>query len=162
LAQAMRAANALEATPPDIIVSSPLVRAAQTAKIIAAAANMPVHIAHDLIECDFGSLEGRSIKEVMQEHNVVEKAALARILPSDAEIWETVSRRSLICIDRWQALHPGKSVLFVCHDAVMQAVAERLCGHWFENQHATPYLFSPGAVSWTVSEHKLAVVPHRP
>jgi broad specificity phosphatase PhoE len=162
LAQALTAAQTFKASPPDIIVSSPLIRAAQTAKIIAAAAVMPVHIDEDLIECSFGSFEGRPIREIMQEHNVVEKAALARILPSDAEKWETVSRRALNCIGRWQSHHRAKSILFVCHDAVMQAAAERLCGQWFENRHAVPYLFSPVAASWTIREHKLAVKPHRP
>jgi broad specificity phosphatase PhoE len=162
LAQALTAAQSFKASPPDIIVSSPLIRAAHTAKLIASAADMPVHIEDDLIECDFGSFEGRPIREVMNEHNVVDKAALARILPSDAEKWETVSRRALNCIGRWQALHRAKSILFVCHDAVMQALAEQLCGHWFENRHAVPYLFSLNAASWAISEHKLAVMPHRP
>jgi broad specificity phosphatase PhoE len=144
------------------MVCSPLVRASRTAELIAAELRTPFYSDGGLIECDFGSFEGRPIQEVMREHGIIEKTELARILPADAEEWDKVSGRALRCIKRWQLLHPVKLILFVCHDAVMQSLAEKLCGHWFENQHAVPYLYSPYPASWTVEEHQLAADLDRP
>ena len=42
----------------DHVVASPLVRARQTAEIIASAAGKPLDVDDGIIECDFGSLEG--------------------------------------------------------------------------------------------------------
>ena len=85
LAQAHLAAPRLQNVPFDIIVSSPLSRAFRTAEIIAAASRKPVSGDADLIECDFGSFEGKSISETMCEHGITAKQALATILPPDGE-----------------------------------------------------------------------------
>jgi broad specificity phosphatase PhoE len=57
----------------------------------------PIKIDHDLIECDFGSFEGRVIRDVMREHNVVDKEALPRILPADGEQWPSVLANAPEC-----------------------------------------------------------------
>ncbi len=80
IAQAQAAARRLQTVPFDFIVSSPLVRAAKTAKIIAATSSRPTIVEADLIECDFGSFEGRPIAEVMGEHGITAKESLATIL----------------------------------------------------------------------------------
>ena len=150
LLQAQEEAKKITSTPPDIVVSSPLLRAEKTGKIIATGIGRPLHMDDDLIECDFGSFEGQSIRDAMLAHKVSEKHELASILPEDAENWTLIAERALRCIERWQAHDPGSIILFVCHDAVMQAVAERLCGHWFDNRHFVPYRFELVGTSWSI------------
>jgi broad specificity phosphatase PhoE len=152
ISQAQAAARRLQDVPFDAIVSSPLIRAAKTAEIIASASGKPVSVDADLIECDFGSFEGRSISEVMDEHSICAVEALATILPADGEPWPSVSARSLACVGRWLDRHPHAVILFVSHDAVMQSMSEALCKSWFANRHGTPFRFARAGVAWTVEE----------
>ena len=131
---------------------SPLIRAVKTAEIIAAASRKPVSVDARLIECDFGSFEGRSIRETMAEHGIAAKEALATILPSDGEAWAAVSQRSLRCVGKWLDRHPQAVILFVSHDAVMQAMSEALCRRWFDNRHGVPFLFARTEDVWRIDE----------
>ena len=150
--QAHAAALRLQNTRLDQIVASPLVRAVKTAEIVATSSSVPLAIDDGIIECDFGSLEGRSITEVMKENDITEMGQLTTILPPDGEPWAAVSVRSLACVSRWLERHPQSVILFVCHDAVMQSMAEALCGHWFENRHATPFRFQWTGDLWTLHD----------
>lgn len=152
ISQANAAARRLQSVLFDHIVSSPLIRAVKTADIVAAASRKPVLVDADLIECDFGSLEGRSIRETMQQHGITAMEELATILPPDGESWAQVSKRSLLCVGRWLDRHPQADILFVCHDAVMQSMSEALCRCWFDNRHGVPFRFNRTADGWVLEE----------
>jgi len=150
--QAHTAADRLRKLSFDHVVTSPLVRAQQTAEIIAAAAGKPLDVDDGIIECDFGSLEGTSIAETMKAHGLKTVEDLVSILPSDGEAWPSISARALSCVSRWLDRHPQAVILFVCHDAVMQAMAEALCGKWINNRHGTPFRFDRAGDAWSVGE----------
>jgi broad specificity phosphatase PhoE len=152
IAQAKASARRLHDVSLDVIVSSPLSRAARTAQIIAEASGKMVHVDAGLIECDFGSFEGRPIAEVMQQHGIAAKEALATILPADGEAWAQVSERSLCCVGQWLDRHPQALILFVSHDAVMQSMSEALCRCWFDNRHGVPFRFAHADDAWTLEE----------
>jgi len=152
IAQAQAAANRLRELSFDHVVASPLVRALKTAEIIAAATGKPLDVDDGIIECDFGSLEGTSIAETMKAHGLRTVEDLVAILPPDGEPWPSISARALDCVSRWLDRHPQAMVLFVCHDAVMQAMAEALCGRWIDNRHGTPFRFERTADVWRVDE----------
>jgi broad specificity phosphatase PhoE len=152
IAQAHAASRRLQAIQFDHIVTSPLIRAAKTAEIIASASSKPVSTDDGIIECDFGSLEGKSIRGTMAEHGITAMEELVSILSSDAEAWTDVSARSLRCVRKWLDHDPQTNVLFVCHDAVMQSMAETLCGRWFDNRHGTPFRFARTGDGWSVEE----------
>ena len=152
ISQAQAAARRLRNVRLDYVVSSPLIRAVRTAEIIAAASGKPVAVDAGLIECDFGSFEGRPISEVMDEHGITAVEALATILPEGGEPWPSVSSRSLHCVSQWQDRHPQATILFVCHDAVMQSMSEALCRRWFNNRHGTPFRFALAGEAWTLEE----------
>jgi len=152
ISQAQAAARRLRDVRFDYVVSSPLIRAVKTAEIIAAASGKTVAIDAGLIECDFGSFEGRPISEVMKEHGLTAVEALATILPEDGEPWPSVSVRSLHCVGRWLDRYPRATILFVCHDAVMQSMSEALCKGWFNNRHGTPFRFARTGEAWTLEE----------
>lgn len=152
IAQAHAAAARLRPIPLEYIVSSPLVRAVQTAEIVGAASSGPLSIDAGIIECDFGSLEGKSIREAMAEHGITAWEDLVSILPADGEAWAAVSSRALACVNKWLDTHPQAEILFVCHDAVMQSMAEALCGCWFDNRQGTPFRFARTSAGWAVEE----------
>jgi broad specificity phosphatase PhoE len=151
IAQAHAAARCLLSVPLDHIVSSPLIRAVKTAEIIAAASSKPVTV-DGIIECDFGGLEGKSIRRAMAEHGITAMEELVSILPSGGEAWANVSARSLRCVSKWLDNYPQGNILFVCHDAVMQSMAQVLCDRWFDNRHGTPFRFTRTRDGWTVEE----------
>lgn len=152
IAQAHAAARRLQRVRFDYVVSSPLIRAARTADIIAAAASKPLAIDDGIIECDFGSLEGLSVRETMQKHGLRTVEDLVSILPADGEPWPAIAERALACVGKWLSLHPHATILFVCHDAVMQSMSDALCRRWFDNHHATPFRFARDGGSWTLEE----------
>jgi broad specificity phosphatase PhoE len=152
IAQAHDAAKRLQPIPLDHIVSSPLFRAVKTAEIVAAASSRPLSIDAGIIECDFGSLEGKSIREAMAQHGITAWEDLVSILPADGEAWTAVSARALSCVNKWLDHHPQGEILFVCHDAVMQSMAAALCGRWFDNRHGTPFRFARTGDRWAVEE----------
>ncbi|MBR0794782.1 histidine phosphatase family protein [Bradyrhizobium jicamae] len=152
IAQARAAASRLAGVPVGVIVASPLRRAVQTAEIVGAALSLPVAIDAGIIECDFGSLEGQSIRDTMRKHALTALEQLVSILPADGEPWAAVSARALGCIATLQNRHQGAEILFVCHDAVMQAIAQVLCGSFFENRYGTPFRFAREGDGWTVHE----------
>jgi broad specificity phosphatase PhoE len=152
ISQADAAALRLRNVRIDHVVASPLVRAARTAEIVASSLAAPLAIDDRLIECDFGSLEGISILETMKAHGLTAREQLATILPGDGEAWPSVSARALRCVGQWLDNHPQANVLFVCHDGVMQAMSEVLCGHWFDNRHGTPFRFDRTGDVWRVDE----------
>jgi broad specificity phosphatase PhoE len=152
IAQAHAAAARLQNVPFDQVVASPLIRALKTAEIISSAKNMPLAVDDGIIECDFGSLEGLSIAETMKARGLRTVEDLVSILPPDGEPWPSISARALRCVGAWLDRHPQATILFVCHDAVMQAMSEALCGQWLNNRHGTPFIFDRSREGWSVSE----------
>ena len=71
IAQAHAAAEKLQTIELTHVVSSPLLRAAQTAEIIASRASKAVTLDHGLIELDFGSFEGRPVRELMTAERLI-------------------------------------------------------------------------------------------
>ena len=152
IAQAHAAARRLKGVMLGAIVASPLRRAMQTAEIVATALSKDVNIDAGIIEYDFGSLEGQSIHDAMQQHGITAMADLVSILPDDGEPWAAVSERALRSVATWQDRHSGAEILFVCHDGVMQAVAQALCGGFFENHQGTPFRYLRSDDIWALEE----------
>jgi len=152
LAQAHEAADRLRQVPIDHIVSSPLVRAVTTAEIIAAARGKTIAIDDGIIECDFGSLEGQVVAEVMEANGLKSVEDLVSILHANGASWTAVAPRALRCVSNWLARFEGATILFVCHDGVMQAMSEALCGRWIRNRHGTPFHYKRSGDLWTVEQ----------
>ena len=152
IAQAHAAAERLQQVALGHVVSSPLVRALRTAEIIAAASSRTVTIDHGLIELDFGSFEGRPVRELMMQHGKNSAQGLVDMLPADAEPWADAASRAMRAVGLWLERHPQDEILFVCHDAVMQAMAQTLSGKFFKNNHGKPFRYVRADEVWTVEE----------
>jgi broad specificity phosphatase PhoE len=156
IAQAHAAAERLRHVRFDHIVASPLIRALKTAEIISSARGKPLAVDDGIIECDFGSLEGLSVAGTMKARGLNTVEDLVSMLPPDGEPWPLISVRALRCVGAWLDRHPQATILFVCHDAVMQAMSEALCSKWLNNRHGTPFRFTRTGDIWRVDEVGLA------
>ena len=152
IAQAHAAAERLQAVSVGHVVSSPLLRALKTAEIVAAASSRNVTIDHGLIELDFGSFEGKPVRELMMQHGKNNAQGLVDMLPADSEPWADVASRALRSISGWLDRHPDDEILFVCHDAVMQSMAQTLTGKFFKNSHGKPFRYVRTEDVWAVME----------
>ena len=152
IAQAHAAAEKLRAVELGYVVSSPLLRAVQTAEIIANASSRTVTVDQGLIELDFGSFEGRPVRELMMQHGANSAQGLVDMLPADSEPWADVASRAMHSVSQWLVRHPEDEILFVCHDAVMQAMAQVLSGSFFKNGHGKPFRFTRTGDAWKVEE----------
>ncbi|MEU6779611.1 bifunctional RNase H/acid phosphatase [Nonomuraea angiospora] len=119
LAQAAAAAERLSREPYrlDVIVSSPLKRARQTAEAVARRTGLDVEVDEDLRELDFGDWEGHTFTEAQRRWPAELSAWLAdpEIAPPGGESFATVARRVQAAGERLVERYEGKTVLAVSH-----------------------------------------------
>ncbi|GLW96537.1 bifunctional RNase H/acid phosphatase [Microtetraspora sp. NBRC 16547] len=119
LAQAEAAALRLSREPYaiDVIVTSPLARARQTAEAVASRTGVPVRIEQDLREADFGAWEGHTFAEIQRSWAAELAAWLSdpSAAPPGGESFAAAGRRVELARDRIIAEHEGKTVLVVSH-----------------------------------------------
>ncbi|MFG6191318.1 histidine phosphatase family protein [Nonomuraea sp. JJY05] len=119
LAQAAAAAERLSREPYrlDVIVSSPLKRARQTAEAVARRTGLEVEVDEDLRELDFGDWEGHTFTEVQRRWPAELSAWLAdpETAPPGGESFATVARRVQAAGERLVERYEGKTVLAISH-----------------------------------------------
>jgi ribonuclease H / adenosylcobalamin/alpha-ribazole phosphatase len=101
----------------DLVLTSPLLRARQTAQAVADAAGVPLAVDDDLAETDFGSWEGMSFAEVMARwpDEMAAWLANADAAPSGGESFAAVAVRVDAALDRLLAAQQGQTVVVVSH-----------------------------------------------
>ena len=118
LDQAAAAAAALaERGAIDLVLTSPLLRARQTADAVAQRTGAPLAVDDDLAETDFGSWEGMSFAEVMARWPAELTAwmADADAVPPGGESFAAVAKRVDAALDRLLSAHQGQTVVVVSH-----------------------------------------------
>jgi broad specificity phosphatase PhoE/ribonuclease HI len=101
----------------DVVIASPLRRTRETAEIVAADLGLTVGLDDDLIELDFGDLEGLTFDEALSAHPLAvrrfgtEVTVAAPGGESVADVSVRVARARRRILDR----HAGKTVLVVSH-----------------------------------------------
>ena len=115
--QAAAAAKRLASTGLDAIVTSPLLRAVQTAEEVAAATGAPVVTDEGFRETDFGAWEGLTFAEVREHWPAEMTAWLAdpAIAPPGGESFAGVSERVTAALHRVLAARERQTVLIVSH-----------------------------------------------
>jgi len=116
----------------DVIVSSDLIRARQTAEPVARRLGLPVTLDAELREISMGEWEGRRFPDIRREHPEL----LARIESDpegatgapDGETWARFAARIDGALARWRAAHPEGRVLWVTHGGVVSVVMMRALG----------------------------------
>jgi broad specificity phosphatase PhoE len=131
------------------LYSSPLRRAYETAKPIAAALHLPVRLVENLKEFHFGQLEGLTtpqFREIFPEAYAQSqnRADMSFRYPggeSRAEFFDRVG----LTADSMVARHPGQTVVVVAHGGTLRA----LLAHFFPEQEETWHTFSAEHCSLT-------------
>lgn len=145
--QAQVAASGLNDLQIDRIVSSPLLRAKQTAEIISNTISAPISFHDDLKEVYFGTAEGK-----LKAYEDLHTSWTNGITPDGAESWLAFKQR--IVHSTIQSLHNNCITLIVAHGGVFSAIMNFL---GYPNQDADnciPYLFTPPEAQsnvWVVS-----------
>ncbi|MFB4265150.1 bifunctional RNase H/acid phosphatase [Nonomuraea sp. GTA35] len=119
LAQAAAAAARLSREPYrlDVVVTSPLKRARQTAQAVAEQAGVEVEVFEELREADFGAWEGHTFTEVQRRWPAELAAWLAdpEVAPPGGESFAETARRVQEARERLVERYEGKTVLAVSH-----------------------------------------------
>jgi probable phosphoglycerate mutase len=133
--QASLLAEALAPEHIDLIVSSDLQRARQTAQAVAAPRSMTVHIDPGLRERCYGGFEGLLYSEIEQRFPAEFAAWQARdvdaVLPSGKNCGETFREfytHSTSAILALAAAHPGRTIAMVAHGGVLECAYRMALG----------------------------------
>ncbi|MBU8657024.1 histidine phosphatase family protein [Bacillus pumilus] len=102
----------------DVVISSPLTRAKETAHLILKHVDAPLVIMDDFIERDYGDAEGMSFEERQ------------KLFPNkqypNMEPLETIQDRMVEGIEKVRAAYPNQQVLIVAHGAAIHALLTTL------------------------------------
>lgn len=130
--QAEAARAAFEGTPFDLVISSPLQRAIQTAVIVTGASQEEVLIEPLCIERFFGQMEGLTRPQVEERFPQVVYLQIGHIgyslNPPGGESYEMLRQRAEQFLDKVLAKHAGRRVVISSHQAFMQQLHGLLLG----------------------------------
>jgi broad specificity phosphatase PhoE len=121
--QAEALAELVAAQKVDAIYSSPLIRALETARIVAARTGLEVFEDEDLREVDTGSWSGLSRAEVQERFpEGFERWISGGAGWEDGETYEEMAARTLGAVSRIAGAHPDGRILVVSHGGPIRAI----------------------------------------
>jgi len=114
----------------NVILSSPLLRAKQTAEILAKELKVDVREHEELMERDFGILNGLTWEEFSSRYPQEIKSNLPHYQPDlkNAETIEEVEKRVTSFISDLPNIYQSKSVLLITHSGVIRIILREF-GH---------------------------------
>ena len=123
-AQAIAAAEALKAFPVEAVLSSPRVRACETAEPIASAFGLEVEIEPGLDEVWLSEAwQGKTVEELAYDPELASFLSGPVRKSSRIEPIEDVQSRAVAAIERLRRERPGKTVVAVSHGDPLRAAA---------------------------------------
>jgi broad specificity phosphatase PhoE len=134
-AQVEKAVAFAQLIAPEIIVSSPLNRARQSAEIIGEGiGGVPITIDEQLCEVRYGRWEGMVYDQLVNDPDYMEY----RVKPLDyptpgGETMYQVQSRGVEAVQRAIAANPGRRILFVSHGDIIRTVLCHYMGLGLEN-----------------------------
>jgi broad specificity phosphatase PhoE len=136
-AQARAAAHCIsELFDTTLVVSSPFLRAQETARIIASVLGTPLRIEPDLFEREVGVHRGQSYDSLAAAPGY-DTARPWAWRPQGGESYEDVMARVAPVLDRLARENPDSDVVVVSHGGVMMTLWAYLAGAW-DAAHAPP------------------------
>ena len=118
--QAEETAQKFKNIPVDIILVSPLTRAKETAKYISNVTGVKPIIEQDLIERNFGDMEGKPNREDCNIKMLLDYEKNYNIC--NVEPIQSLFKRVSDCLDKIIDKYMGKNVVLVTHGGVAQAI----------------------------------------
>lgn len=113
----------------EVVISSPFVRARETARTIAETLQLPVTVEPNLYERDVGAHKGLPYDslEGAADYDALRPWAWT---PREGESYLQVQARVAPILDRLAAAHPAKDVVIVSHGGVMMTLWAYVTGDW--------------------------------
>jgi probable phosphoglycerate mutase len=128
-AQARELAGSLAGRAIDVVYSSDLVRAHDTALIVAEQLGLPVEVDRGLREVDVGDWAGRLLNEIEAEDPAgFERWQQGHKAWNGGESYEEMGERVVTAILRLAERHPGQTVLIVTHGGSIRACRATAAG----------------------------------
>lgn len=130
-AEAEALARRLKGSGIQALYSSPLLRARQTAAVIAEALGLEVRIAPELIDLDFGLWQGLGVKEVQEAYSELYRKwieAPHEVVFPQGEGLKDVEERVIPLVERLKQVHGEEKVALVSHRVVLKVLICRLLG----------------------------------
>jgi probable phosphoglycerate mutase len=122
--QAQEASRAFKGTPFDVVVSSPLVRALETAEIIAGVQREDIVVEEGCIERSFGEMEGLPATEIGERFPEVRYKRAGHVdyslNPPGGESFEQMHERAQRFLDHLLKTYAGKKVVVFAHENFLQ------------------------------------------
>jgi probable phosphoglycerate mutase len=160
VAQARKLIDRLQDVKLDAVISSPMLRARQTAEIVCAARGMEYVVYGQFAERSIGIYEGLTREECRERFPDLWEKYGKDPIDTALEGGETV-RQACARVDEGMALlrrdFAGKTVLLVCHGFVSRAI-HRYCNNLSFDEMAEFWLLNCELVEYEVS----AITPHFP
>lgn len=114
----------------DIIISSNLLRAKETAKIIGSRMRLPITVDQRIREIDCGEIEGTT-----EDERVIRWGKAWREADLGMEKFETVAQRGIGFLEDVAIRYEGKSILIVSHGALIGLTLQHLLPEKFPTTH---------------------------
>jgi len=137
--QARELANKLASTEFDIIITSPLLRAKQTAEIIHNSNGVPMIVIHEFAEINMGIYEGLTRDEARTQYPDIWARLGSRPsddAPTGGETHRQFDARVANGIAKLKVNHSENRVFLVCHAFVARVINKQIKGLSFEDMHA--------------------------
>lgn len=131
----------------DVVISSPLSRAKETAHLILQHVHAPLVIMDDFIERDYGDAEGMSFEE---RQKLFPNKQYPNMEPLSA-----LQDRMLEGIEKVRATYPDQRVLIVAHGAAIHALLTSLADEHMEIKDTRLENACLNYVEWTDGEWKV-------
>ena len=154
IAQVRTAARALKVNDWDLILTSPLGRARQTAEIIAEHLGFQdIHQQDLLIERSFGEAEGLAYEQWKSKYSNLDE------LPGGESKSDLVARSKTL-LDTFAEDHPGKRILAISHGALIRTVLAIASDNMLPREgerlgNASLNVVSHQEASWSVTKYDL-------
>jgi broad specificity phosphatase PhoE len=154
---------------PDVVVSSTLLRAIETAQIIGPGVGLQIASQHDdLIELDPGDADGLTWAEYDVHHGGFDmEAEPDRVFAPEGESWNAFHDRVRRTLERLVTDHTDETVMAICHAGVIMASMRILLGFSHRgpgaqlrptNTGLTEWSYEPDRARWTL--HCFNATPH--
>jgi broad specificity phosphatase PhoE len=122
--QAGEANGTFDGTPFDVVISSPLSRALETAEIIAGVGREEIVVEEGCTERSFGEMEGLTPAQVRERLPQVRYVRIGHVdyslNPPGGETFEQLHERARRFLERTLELHSGKKILLFGHENFLQ------------------------------------------
>jgi broad specificity phosphatase PhoE len=154
IAQVKTAARALQKSDWDLVLTSPLGRARETAEIIAEHLGFDEVFEQDLlIERSFGEAEGLAYEQWKTKYSNLDE------IPGGESKSELTARSELL-LETFASTHPGKRILAISHGALIRTVLSISSENQLPREgerlgNASLNIVSHQESSWTVTKYDL-------